>query len=401
MKKLVLLAASALLMISGSKMMAQTTIDNFTGQLGKNYISTGMPIALVAPDAVSAAMGDAGVASSPDAYSGHWNNAKFAFAPNDFGIATTYTPWLRKLGVSDMNLLYLGGYYRINHRSAVAGSITYFSLGEIQTTDDQGNNGQLINPNEFMIDATYAMKLSDNLSLGATGRYLRSDLTNGMTINDGSGTTMTNPANSLSADVGLYFQKELDAPGQQIALGAFISNLGAKFSYSDDDNETEFLPANLRIGGRYTYEIDDYNKLNLLLDFNKLLVPTPPVSKGDTTYSPFYPNLTAYHQTGVMQGAFQSFYDAPGGLKEELQEVQISFGAEYWYNNLFAARAGYFFEHANKGGRQYVTVGLGIKYSQFDIDLAYLIPTTQFSTNPLANTIRISLALNMGKTKVR
>ncbi|MCQ2297928.1 MAG: type IX secretion system outer membrane channel protein PorV [Bacteroidales bacterium] len=396
MKKLFTLVASLALMAMGHSALAQGNMIN--GQVNSpNYISTGMPIALIAPDALAAAMGDAGVASTPDAYSAHWNNAKFAFAENQFGISTTYTPWLRNLHVSDMNLLYLGGYYRINKRSAVAGSITYFSLGEIQSTDDQGNQGQMINPNEFMMDATYSMKLSDNLSLGATARYLRSDLTNGMSVNDGSGYVQTKAANSLATDVGLYFQQDLDA-GQQFALGAFVSNLGAKFRYSDDDTETEFLPANLRVGGRYSYAVDNYNRLNFLMDFNKLLVPTPPVTIDGETYGS-YDNLTDYHQTGVMQGALMSFYDAPGGLKEELQEVQISAGAEYWYNDMIAARAGYFYEHANKGGRQYATLGFGFNYSRIQVDFAYLIPTARFSNNPLSNTIRISLTLNMGKVK--
>lgn len=377
-----------------TRVAAQTTIS---GQSG-SYISTGMPIATTAPDAIAAGMGDAGVASTPDAYSSHWNNAKFAFAENRFGISTTYTPWLRNLHVSDMNLLYLGGYYRINNRSALAGSITYFSLGDIQSTDDQGNQGQMINPNEFMIDATYAMKLSDNLSLGATARYLRSDLTNGMNVNDGSGWVTTKAANSLAADVGLYFQQDLDAPGQQIAVGAFVSNLGAKFRYSDDDTETEFLPTNLRVGARYSYEVDNYNRMNFLFDMNKLLVPTPPISVGGETYGS-YANMAEYHQTGVMQGAFMSFYDAPGGLKEEIHEIQFSLGAEYWYNDMIAARAGYFYEHASKGGRQYATLGLGLKYSQMQFDFAYLLPTTRFNNNPLSNTIRISVTLNMGKTK--
>lgn len=396
MKKLIRLFASLTLIAIGGTAYAQNIIN---GQVTTpNYISTGMPIALIAPDAVAAGLGDAGVASTPDAYSSHWNNAKFAFTENKFGISTTYTPWLRNLHVSDMNLLYLGGYYHIDNRSTLAGSITFFSLGDIQSTDDQGNEGQMINPNEFMVDATYAMKLSDNLSLGATARYLRSDLTNGMSVNDGSGYVDTKAANSLAADVGLYFQQDLDEPGQQVALGAFVSNLGAKFRYSDDDTQTEFLPANLRVGGRYSYAVDNYNRLNFLLDFNKLLVPTPPVTEDGETYG-HYANLTEYHQTGVMQGALMSFYDAPGGLKEELQEVQISAGVEYWYNEMIAARAGYFFEHANKGGRQYATLGFGVKYSQMIFDFAYLLPTARFSNNPLSNTIRISLTLNMGKTR--
>ena len=387
-----------LLMALGGMLSAQSS---WIGQdaSNKNYISTGMPIMLIAPDAVSAALGDAGVASTPDAYSAHWNNAKFAFIENQAGVSTTYTPWLRKLKVGDMNLFYLGGYYRINDRSTAAASLTYFTLGDIDMTDIDGQKINTLHPNEFAIDATYALKLSDNLSLGATGRYMRSDLTNGQTISDGSGNTATQAANSIAADIGLYYQQGIDK-SQEYAIGAFISNLGAKLSYSNDDNDKEFLPANLRLGGRYTNRIDEYNKISVLLDFNKLLVPTPPYTKDGVTYpSRFANDYTEYNNIGVIQGAIQSFYDAPGGFAEELHEIQISAGAEYWYAETFAFRAGYFYEHETKGGRQYATVGFGIRYNYFSGDFAYLIPTTTVSTNSLANTIRISIGLDMKPTK--
>ena len=395
MKKLISLT---LLMAMGVMLWAQSS---WIGQdaTNKNYISTGMPILLIAPDAVSAALGDAGVASTPDAYSAHWNNAKFAFIENQAGISTTYTPWLRKLQVGDMNLFYLGGYYRINDRSTAAASLTYFTLGDIDMTDIDGQKINTLHPNEFAIDATYALELTDDLSLGATGRYMRSDLTNGQTINDGSGNTATQAANSLAADIGLYFQKGIDN-NQEYALGLFISNLGAKLSYSNDDNDKEFLPANLRFGGRYTNRIDNYNKISVLLDFNKLLVPTPPYTKDGVTYPSRYANNYAeYNNIGVIQGAIQSFYDAPGGFSEEMHEVQISTGAEYWYAETFAIRAGYFYEHETKGGRQYATVGFGIRYNYCSGDFAYLIPTTTVSTNSLANTIRISIGIDMKPTK--
>lgn len=372
---------------------AQTELGRVNDKT-KNYISTGMPILLIAPDAVSGAMGDAGVASRPDAYSGHWNNAKFAFIEDDLGFSTTYTPWLRNLGVGDMNLLYLAGYKRINDRSTAAISLTYFSLGDIERTNEEGVELGNMHPNEFAVDLSYALKLTDNLSLGATGRLNHSDLTNGQDV----GTQQTKAANSLAADVGLYYQTDVDK-SQQVALGMLISNLGAKLSYSDDDTEKEFLPSNLRLGGRYSNEIDKYNKINILFDINKLLVPTPPIQKtgeSDKDYSLRYKD---YNNTGVMQGAIQALYDAPGGFKEKMQELQLSGGAEYWYNDMFAARAGYFFEHSNKGGRQYVTVGFGIRYNIFAADFAYLIPTTQFGNNPLTNTIRISLSVNFANDK--
>ncbi len=352
-----------------------------------------MPILLIAPDAISAGMGDAGAASTPDIYSAHWNNAKYAFIDGDIGVGTTYTPWLRNLKVSDMNLLYLGGFKRINSRSAVGASLTYFSLGEIQGTDADGNTRGTMNPNEFAVDVTYAMKLNNQLSLGATGRFVNSDLTNGQQISDGSGYVTTKPATSIAADLGLYWQSPIDK-SQEIAFGAFISNLGAKLSYSDDDTKKEFLPANLRIGGRYTNHINESNDISLLFDINKLLVPTPPVTVGDSTYSKYYRNMTEYYNTGVVRGAIQSFYDAPGGFSEELRELQFSVGGEYWYKQTLAARAGYFFEHATKGGRQYLTFGFGLKYNIVQFDVAYLVPTTSFSSNPLSNTIRISLIFN-------
>jgi hypothetical protein len=394
MKKLTLLT----LLVSLCGAVGAQSAFSEIGQ-NKNFIATGMPILLIAPDAVSAALGDAGVASTPDAYSAHWNNAKFAFIDGTAGAYTTYTPWLRKLNVGDMNLFYLGGYYRINDRSTAAASLTYFTLGDIDMTNMEGDKINTLHPNEFAIDATYALKLSDNLSLGATGRLLRSDLTNSMSIEDGGGWTSTQAANSLAADIGLYYQNTIDK-SQDYALGLFISNLGAKLSYSNDDNDKEFLPANMRLGGRYTNRIDDYNKITFLLDLNKLLVPTPPYTQDGVTYpSQYANNFTEYNNIGVIQGALQSFHDAPGGFTEEIHEIQISTGAEYWYAETFAFRAGYFYEHETKGGRQYATVGFGIRYNYFSGDFAYLIPTTTVSTNSLANTIRISIGFDMQPTK--
>ena len=383
MKKLTLLT---MLLALGGSLWAQST---WLGQTNnQNYISTGMPILLIAPDAVSSGMGDVGAATTPDAYSAHWNNAKFAFIEGNMGISTTFTPWLRNLKVGDMNLLYLGGYYRIDKRSTAAASLTYFSLGDIEMTDILGEKVTDLHPNEFAFDVSYALMITDNLSLGATGRFMRSDLTNGQTINDGSGNSETHAANSLAADIGLYYQKSV-SKNEEIALGAFISNLGAKLRYSEDNNNQEFLPANLRVGGRYTNKIDDYNKVSVMADINKLLVPTPRF-RSDSTQS-----LSTYNNIGVVAGALQSFGDAPGGINEELQELQLSVGAEYWYAETFAVRAGYFFEHKNKGGRQYASVGFGLRYNIFSFDFSYLVPTAKLSTNPLSNTIRITLSMDL------
>ena len=367
--------------------------SHYTGQ-SNNYIHTGSPILQIAPDAISGALGDAGAAYEPNAYSSHWNNAKIAFAPLDMSISTTYTPWLRKLD-AEMNFLYLGGYKRINKRSAIAASLTYFTLGKIEHTDDQGHSLGEFRPNEFVVDATYSMKLSDYLALGATVRYIHDDLTQGLDVQDQT----TKAANGLAADVGLYLQTDIDKQ-QQLAAALTISNLGSKLSYSDDDTENEFLPANLRLGGRYSYEIDDYNKVSVLLDLNKLLVPTPPIwNDEDSIWTGLYSDMTDYRQTSSVLGALQSFYDAPGGIGEELREVSLSLGAEYWYREVFAARMGYFYEHKTKGARQYLTLGIGIKYNKMAFDLSYLVPTSSFSTNPLANTVRVSLTLNLDKKK--
>lgn len=368
--------------------------QNYAGQTN-NYISTGIPILLIAPDAVSSAMGDAGVASTPDLNSAHWNNAKFAFIDDKAGVGTTYTPWMRNLGVSDMNFVYLSGYYRINNRSAVAGALTYFKVGDIDHTNEEGITLGTFKPNEFAVDVTYAMKLSDYLSLGATGRFLRSDLTQGIEVQNQT----TKAANALAADVGLYYQQPIDQ-NQLIAAGLHISNLGSKLNYSDDDTYSEFLPANMRLGARYTYEMDQYNKVTAMVDFNKLLVPTPPVQDEETgEWEGRYSSMSEYYSLGSMQGAIYSFFDAPGGLKEELREVSLSVGAEYWYANTFAARAGYFYESSTKGGRQYLTLGAGLRYNAFGLDLAYLLPTTSISNSPLANTVRISITWNMGASK--
>lgn len=391
MKQIKLIIACALLISLTDNVAAQNRTSAITGQT-KNYISTGMPILLIASDAISGAMGDVGAATTPDMYSGHWNNAKYAFIDGKLGVSTTYTPWLRNIGVGDMNLLYLSFYKRINPRSTFAASVTYFSLGDIDGTDEQGNLTLTMHPNEFAADATYAMKLSDELSIAATGRFIRSDLTNGQDVSDGSSRSTTKAANSFAADLGMYWQHELEN-SQQVAVGAFISNLGAKLSYSDDDTHKEFLPTNLRVGARYTTDIDNYNDISFIVDMNKLLVPTPPVTVGDETYSDYYPDRTAYASTGVIRGAIQSFYDAPGGFAEELRELQFSAGTEYWYKKTLAARAGYFYEHDTKGGRQYATVGFGVRYNLMQFDFAYLIPTTSFSNNPLSNTVRITLSL--------
>lgn len=390
MKKILLVVA--ILLLSNS-IFAQLdnnnlAIDELSGKVidGNRIISTGVPLLIIAPDARSGAMGDVGVASTPDANSLHWNAAKLAFMQNKTGVSFTYSPWLREL-VSDIELLYLGGYYKVNERSTLGASLTYFSLGAIDFFDTEGMATGTYKPNEFAMDLAYTMKLNENFSISLTGRYIRSDLTQGQNV----GTTQTHAANAGAADLGLYYQKAIKATRpSEYALGLQISNLGSKISYSDN-MDSEFLPANLRLGGRYTTNLDQFNQISVMMDFNKLLVPTPPVYNDSTgaIFAGMDPNV------GVFQGAIQSFYDAPNGFKEEIQEISLSIGAEYWYNKVLALRAGYFYEAKNKGARQYLTLGAGIKYNVMGLDISYLIATSALNNNPLKNTLRVGLNFDL------
>ncbi|MBR1769587.1 MAG: type IX secretion system outer membrane channel protein PorV [Bacteroidales bacterium] len=303
MKKLCLIVLMAGLLFSDT-LFAQAGLDNFHDNIlllqGKvedeaRLISTGVPLLLIAPDSRSGAMGDIGVASTPDAYSNHWNAAKLPFAEKQFSVALTYSPWLREIA-SDINLTYLAGYYKLNELSAIGASLTYFSLGSIDFFNTEGLSTGTYNPNEFSFDVSYSLKLSDNFAASVTGRYIRSDLTQGQVVNNNS----THAASAVSADIGLYYQKDVlsDKP-VQYALGLQISNLGNKISYSDN-LESSFLPANLRLGGRYTYTMDQFNKVSFMMDLNKLLVPTPPVrDTANEVYKGYEDNV------GVLTGVFQ------------------------------------------------------------------------------------------------
>ena len=387
-KALFLLLLSSVSMLGFAQLNnPNADVDWLSGKVenGNRIISTGVPLLLIAPDSRAGAMGDVGAASKPDANSIHWNAAKLSFTEKKAGLSFSYTPWLRQI-VSDIKLMYLSGYYKIDDRSTVGGSLTYFSLGSIDFFSEEGISTGTYKPNEFAFDLAYSMKLSNNLSLSLTGRYIRSDLTQGQNV----GTTQTHAANAAAADLGLYYQNKLniDLPSEY-AFGLQISNLGTKISYSDN-MESSFLPANLRLGGRYTMDFDQFNNLSLMVDLNKLLVPTPPVYNEDgSIYAGMDPNV------GILQGAIQSFYDAPNGLKEEMQEISLSVGAEYWYNKVLAVRAGYFNEAKNKGARQYLTVGAGLRYNVMGLDISYLISTSALSNNPLKNTLRIALTFDL------
>lgn len=356
------------------------------GQL--NVVHVAVPFLTVAPDSRAGAMGDAGIATSPDVYSMHWNPAKFAFVENDFGAAFSYTPWLRNL-IDGINLTYLTGYKRIDNYQVVSASLTYFSLGQIIFTgmDGQPTGGQHT-PNEFAIDASYSRLFSDNFSGGLAFRYIRSDLTGGAYSTGG---VASKAGQAFAADVSFFYRNELsvsDLPGN-LALGMNISNIGNKITYSDNQN-AQFIPINLGLGSSLKINIDSYNSLALALDLNKLLVPTPPVYHDENGNSVIKAGLDP--NVSVPMGMLQSLYDAPGGFREELREIFYSTGIEYWYMDQFAIRGGYYHEHETKGNRKYFTTGVGLKLNVFAIDIAYLVPV--YRTNPLANTLRFSLAFD-------
>ena len=376
-------------------LFAQTIFDEIATSEELNTISTSVPFLLIAPDSRAGAMGDVGAATSPDHNSIHWNASKLAFIEDERGVSLSYTPWLQDL-VPEISLSYLSGFKRLNSRSTIAGSMRYFSLGEIQFTDAQGQFISNFNPNEFTIDGAYSMKLSKNFSSGLAMRYIFSNLTGGIQIPDGGGATK--PGTSFAVDLSSYFQSDkfdIDDKEAYFAAGLNISNVGNKISYTDGGEEF-FLPANGRLGANLFMELDDYNTISFGFDINKLLVPTPPkydslatVPGPENIISGKDPNV------GVLQGIFQSFSDAPGGLQEELNELMYSVGAEYWYMNQFAFRGGYFHEHETKGARKYFTVGVGLKMNVFSLDMAFLLPATRGISSPLANTLRFTLLFDM------
>lgn len=369
----------------GRPAIAQNASDTQSDGKRSNSIQTAAPFLLIAPDARSGAMGDVGVAISPDANSVHWNPAKMAFIADPTGFSISYTPWLRNL-VPDIDLGYLSVYHRLDDRNVIAGSLCYFSYGAIQLTDNSQNDIGVYSPNEFSIDGTFARQFGDNFSLGTAIRYIRSSLSNGQFNGQ-----EIRPASALAADVSAYYKSGTILFGKdaEVALGVNISNIGTKVNYSDATDKS-FLPTNLKLGGATTLNIDDANKFTVALDLNKLLVPTSPLRDADgKIIKGKDPNRS------VPAGIFGSFSDAPGGFSEELKEISYSLGTEYWYKQQFALRAGYFYENPSKGDRQYFTLGAGLKYNIFNLDFAYLLANQQKS--PLSQTLRFSLVFNFGK----
>jgi len=399
-KKLSLVIAAGSVFTNSFAQKVVTTKDL---QNGQNSISTAVPFLGISPDARAAALGDAGVAMPDDINAMHWNLAKAPFNTKNGAVAISYTPWLRNL-VPDISLSYLTAYYKLDKRSAIAGSLRYFSLGQIQFTDNFGASTGNFTPNEFSLDLGYATKLNEKFSLGVAFRYIYSNLAGGFNQSQ----TPIDAGVSYAGDISAYYRNNTvfkdKASGNKYnvnyGFGAVISNIGSKLTYTSAQFEN-FIPINLRLGGYANVDIDEYNSIALMVDLNKLLVPTNPYylrnsrnnadSLDPRTKKPIItegmdPNVP------VVQGMIQSFYDAPGGFSEEMSEINISTGLEYWYNKQFALRGGYFHEPPTKGNRQYATFGVGLRYNVFGLDVAYLWPFQQ--RHPLENTLRFTLTFD-------
>lgn len=378
--------------------------DNDSKIFQLNTITTAVPFLIISPDSRSGGMGDAGVATSADANSFHWNTSKLIFSEQKAEASLSYSPWLRGL-VDDIKLSYLAGYKKIGTRHVVGGSLRYFSLGNIVFTNETGTTIKTFNPNEYEILGGYAFRLSDKMAVGINGKFIFSNLTGQLS----SGTTSSRPGLAGAADLSFsYVNPEIMLGGfkSQISAGAAISNIGNKMSYTDN-SDRDFIPTNLRLGTALKLNFDSYNSLTVAVDFNKLLVPTLPFRDPN---DPLNIISGKDNNVGIVAGALQSFYDAPGlvtvnsnnqyeveknsRLIEELREINIGGGLEYWYSDILAFRAGYFHESAVKGNRKYLTFGAGLKAYSFGLNLSYLVSVTQ--NNPLANTVRFSLSFRFG-----
>lgn len=383
---------------------SQNPTISIDGRDVPNAVTSAATFLMIAPDSRGGGMGDVGVATSPTSNSMHWNPAKYAFIESNMGVSISYTPWLRNLGIDDINLAYLSGYKRIDQRQVIAFSLVYFSLGEITFTDNQGIEIATKNPNEFAIDAAYSRSFSDRFAGSIAFRFIYSNITGGAGAYVG---TESHPGNAVAADISLFYRNEdisiSNINTSTLSFGLNISNIGSKISYTSNADK-DFIPANLRLGGALKMDFDEYNSLAFAADINKMLIPTPPVYYLDSLNASgsqvpqfgYDPNVSS------TVALFRSFYDAPGVLnddgsrnvaQEEFREIQYSLGVEYWYSKQFAVRAGYFHEHATKGNRKFFTVGLGLKLNVFGLDFSYLIPVNQH--NPLANTLRFSLNFDL------
>jgi len=377
-RNLFCLVASLLLLIT-----AQTAYSQANNTI--NVVTTAVPFLRISPDARAGGMGDLGVATSPDANAQFYNVAKYAFATKPSGIGMTYTPWLKDLGLNDVYLTSLAGYYQLDETQAISGSLRYFSLGNIQFTDNLGNELNSFRPRELGLDAGYSRKLSDVMSIGVALRYINSNLAGGQAENGVSYKAGT----AVAGDIGLFYSN-MGEDGGGLNLGLAMTNLGSRISYTSDATQKDFIPANLSLGGVYSFVNNEVNKLSFGVDIHKLMVPTPPTLDDSL-------GLATYRSKGVVGSWFSSFGDAPGGFKEELKEFYFSLGTEFTYNEQFSVRAGYFYEDQNKGNRQYMSMGAGFSYNNLTLNFSYLIPSGSGVTrNPLSNTIRFSLLFDLG-----
>lgn len=383
MKRIIILSILAVMSLA---LKAQDKQDMF------NPINTSVTSQAIAPDARAAGMGDVGAATEADVNSQYWNPAKYPFAISRAGVGLNYTPWLRQL-VNDMDLAYMSGYYRIGDYSAVSGSLRYFSLGEVYTSASlDGGDDMTITPYEMSLDVAYSLMLSENFSIAAGLRWIYSDLT--YNFSDES-----SPGSAFAADLACYYQNYLNLGDRecQLGLGLNVSNIGTKISFGGDDN-SEFIPTNMRLGASLVIPVDEYNRFTIAADANKLLVPTYPKQMDNETTEDYQERVQKnYYDISSIAGMFKSFSDAPNGFKEEMQEIQWSLGAEYNYHDQFSLRAGYHHESENKGNRKYFTVGAGFKMNIFSLDAGYVIATAK--SNPLDQTLRFTLTFDMDGIK--
>jgi len=383
----------SILLLPGSVFSQQSTL---LGQDYINTITTAVPFLIISPEARAGGMGDAGVASSADVNSIHWNPSKLAFIEQKTVFGISYTPWLRNL-VPDINLAYVSFASKLKGDQAIGASLRYFSLGNITFTDNTGNEIGQFDPSEFALDVAYSRKLSEYISGGIALRYVNSNLTGGFQVENNA----TKAGSSVAADISAYYQRDIEIGKKDaiLSFGLNISNIGSKISYTETGRK-DFIPINLRFGPGLLFKLNEYNDLGFVVDFNKLLVPSPPIYDQDpNNYVNGQPSILLGENpdVSVASGIFQSFSDAPNGGKEELNEINIAAGLEYWYDKQFAFRAGYFYEHETKGNRKYFTLGAGLKYNVFGLDFAYLIPTDQ--RNPLENTLRFTLTFDFASMK--
>ncbi len=376
MKQATLKLAAVVILIGGTAMVKAQSISDKTN----NVVTTAVPMLRISPDARSTGMGETGIATSADAYSNFWNLGKTPFAKQKGSIGVTYTPWLNDLNLKDVYIASLAGYYKLDDNQALSLGLRYFSLGDIQFTDQSGQDLGSNRPREYTVEGGYSRKLGPKSGLGIGVRYISSNLANG-TYNG----VNYKKGSSVAADLH-FFHNGAAENGEGFNYGITLSNLGSKISYTDDNAQKDFIPANLGLGGAYTKVFDADSKLTFAVDLNKLLVPTP-----DTAAA----SIASYRSQSVVSSWAKSLINAPGGGSEKIREVTASIGAEYWYKEQFAFRAGYFYESPSKGNRRYATVGAGLKYNVIGLNLAYIFPSgSGISRNPLSNTVRFSLLFN-------